>query len=144
MVQPKPLIARSGSVRPVGGALSPLMEGPEPDRGESGDPKWVGSVIGQWVKGQLFTSTNHRKSNLRLLLGIMGAPLAPVHVSSIDPLPHLSIKDTPIVSPPFILSLFSYLFNVNSCRSIQFSWIPNRWIQKILLELRISGAKTGF
>ncbi|MBA0855360.1 hypothetical protein Goshw_012535 [Gossypium schwendimanii] len=91
VVQPEPLMARSGTVRPVGEALSPLMEGPEPDRGKSGDPKWVGSVI-----GQLCTSTNHRRSNLRLLLGIMGAPLAPVHVSSNDPLPHLSIKDTSI------------------------------------------------
>ncbi|KAG8498001.1 hypothetical protein CXB51_006831 [Gossypium anomalum] len=96
VVQLEPLMARSGSVRPVGEALSPLMEGPEPDQEKSGDPKWVGSVIGQWVKGQLCTSTNHRRSNLRLLLGIMGAPLAPVHVSSNDPLPHLSIKDTPI------------------------------------------------
>ncbi|MBA0682949.1 hypothetical protein Goari_024633 [Gossypium aridum] len=91
VVQPEPLMARSGTVRPVGEALSPLMEGPEPDRGKSGDPKWVGSVI-----GQLCTSTNHRRSNLRLLLGIMGAPLAPVHVSYNDPLPHLSIKDTSI------------------------------------------------
>ncbi|MBA0556998.1 hypothetical protein Golob_027057 [Gossypium lobatum] len=91
VVQPEPLMARSGTVRPVGEALSPLMEGPEPDRGKSGDPKWFGSVI-----GQLCTSTNHRRSNLRLLLGIMGAPLAPVHVSYNDPLPHLSIKDTSI------------------------------------------------
>ncbi|KAG4159995.1 hypothetical protein ERO13_D02G206200v2 [Gossypium hirsutum] len=96
VVKPEPLMARSGTVRPVGEALSPLMEGPEPDRGKSGDPKWVGSVIGQWVKGQFCTSTNHRRSNLRLLLGIMGAPLAPIHVSSNDPLPHLSIKDTSI------------------------------------------------
>ncbi|KAG2246756.1 hypothetical protein Bca52824_086384 [Brassica carinata] len=34
----------------------------------------------------------HRRNDLRLLLGVMGAPLAPIHFSSSDPLPHLSIK----------------------------------------------------
>lgn len=33
---------------------------------------------------------------MRMLIGVMGAPLAPVHVSVLDPLPHLSVKDTPI------------------------------------------------
>ncbi|KAL0655061.1 hypothetical protein Bca4012_075645 [Brassica carinata] len=32
----------------------------------------------------------------KLLLGVRGAPLAPVHVSSSDLLPRLSIKSTPI------------------------------------------------
>ncbi|KAK3012072.1 hypothetical protein RJ639_011965 [Escallonia herrerae] len=41
-------------------------------------------------------SNSYRRSDLRLLLGVMGAPLAPVHVCATDPLPHLSIKDTPI------------------------------------------------
>lgn len=83
------------------------MEGPDPDGGEAGDSKRVGSGLGHWVKGQLarapsVASSNsnnaYKRSDLRLLLGVMGAPLAPVHVSSSDPLPHLSIKDTPIVS----------------------------------------------
>ncbi|KAJ6797701.1 AP2-like ethylene-responsive transcription factor [Iris pallida] len=46
-------------------------------------------------------SERHRssdRSDLRLLLGVMGASLAPVHVSAGEPLPHLSIKDTPIMS----------------------------------------------
>ncbi|MBA0716963.1 hypothetical protein Golax_004814 [Gossypium laxum] len=82
VAQPESLIVRSGSLRPVGEALAPLMEG-------------------QWVKGQLsrtpsVASMSYRRSDLRLLLGVMGAPLAPVHVSSTDPLPLLSIKDTPI------------------------------------------------
>ncbi|KAJ4840244.1 hypothetical protein Tsubulata_015402 [Turnera subulata] len=93
------LIARSGSMRPVvGETLTPLMEGPDPDGGEA---KRVGSGIGSWMKGQLsrtpsVTSAACRRSDLRLLLGVMGAPLAPVHVSTMDPLPLLSIKDTPI------------------------------------------------
>ncbi|XVF01356.1 hypothetical protein REPUB_Repub04eG0081000 [Reevesia pubescens] len=101
VAQPETLIERSGSLRPVGEALAPLMEGPDPDAGEVGDSKRVGSALGQWVKGQLsrtpsVASMSYRRSDLRLLLGVMGAPLAPVHVSSTDPLPHLSIKDTPI------------------------------------------------
>uniref|UniRef100_A0A0D3B6V4 Uncharacterized protein n=1 Tax=Brassica oleracea var. oleracea TaxID=109376 RepID=A0A0D3B6V4_BRAOL len=32
----------------------------------------------------------------KLLLRVRGAPLALIHVSSSDPLPHLSIKNTPI------------------------------------------------
>ncbi|KAL8457422.1 hypothetical protein ACS0TY_035324 [Phlomoides rotata] len=33
---PEQLIARSGSLRPVGKTLTPLMEGPDPDGGEIG------------------------------------------------------------------------------------------------------------
>ncbi|KAI3448155.1 hypothetical protein Pfo_004820 [Paulownia fortunei] len=102
---PEPLIARSGSLRPVGETLTPLMEGPDPDGGEIGGSKRVGSGLGQWVREQLTRNPSvavsenghgNKRSDLRLLLGVMGAPLAPVHVSSTDPLPHLSIKDTPI------------------------------------------------
>ncbi|MBA0751021.1 hypothetical protein Gogos_002392 [Gossypium gossypioides] len=100
VAQPEPFIARSGSLRPVGEALAPLMEGPDPDGVEIGDSKRVGSGIGQWVKGQLSRSpsvtASYKRSDLRLLLGVMAAPLAPVHVNCNDPLPHLSIKDTPI------------------------------------------------
>ncbi|KAK8617653.1 hypothetical protein V6N13_080562 [Hibiscus sabdariffa] len=101
VAQPEQLIARSGSLRLTGESLAPLMEGPDPDGGEAGDSKRVGSGLGQWVKGQLsrtpsFASTSCRRSDLRLLLGVMGAPLASVHVSFTDPSPHLSIKNTPI------------------------------------------------
>ncbi|GFY89537.1 glutamyl-tRNA (Gln) amidotransferase subunit A [Actinidia rufa] len=99
VANPEPVIARSGSLRPVGETLTPLMEGPDPDGGEVGDSKRSG--LGQWMKGQLsrtpsMASNAYKRSDLRLLLGVMGAPLAPVHVSTNDPLPHLSIKDTPI------------------------------------------------
>nr|GLL28550.1 uncharacterized protein LOC109165800 [Ipomoea trifida] len=96
------LISRSGSLRPLGETLTPLMEGPDPDGGDVGESKRVGSGLGQWMKGQLSRTPSvalngySRRSDLRLLLGVMGAPLAPVHVSTADPLPHLSIKDTPI------------------------------------------------
>ncbi|KAL0412604.1 UNVERIFIED_CONTAM: hypothetical protein Sradi_1462100 [Sesamum radiatum] len=42
------LIVRSGSLRPVGETLTPLMEGPDPDAGEIGESKRVGSGLGQW------------------------------------------------------------------------------------------------
>ncbi|KAA0044353.1 hypothetical protein IC582_017523 [Cucumis melo] len=99
---PQQFIARSGSFRPVGEALTPLVEGPDPDGCEIGDSKRISSGLGQWMKGQLSrtpsiaSSVASKRSDLRLLLGVMGAPLAPVHVSTSDPLPHLSIKDTPI------------------------------------------------
>ncbi|KAL6494683.1 hypothetical protein OROGR_031483 [Orobanche gracilis] len=99
-------VARSCSLRPVGETLTPLMEGPDPDGEEVGESKRFGSGLGQWVRGQLTRNPSvaitengcggSKRSDLRLLLGVMGAPLAPVHVSTTDPLPHLSIKDTPI------------------------------------------------
>lgn len=98
---PDSSVARSASLRPLGETLTPLIEGPDPDASENGDPKRIGSGLGHWMKGQLSRapSVSYKRSDLRLLLGVMGAPLAPVHVCSTDPLPHLSIKDTPIVSP---------------------------------------------
>lgn len=102
LAQPEPFIGRSGSLRPV-------MEGPDPDDGggkgeTSGDSKRLGSGLGHWVMGQLSRAPSvastaaYRRSDLRLLLGVMGAPLAPIHVSSSDHLVHLTIKDTSIVS----------------------------------------------
>ncbi|KAG4931585.1 hypothetical protein AAZX31_17G224700 [Glycine max] len=103
---PELFIARSGSLRPAE-ALSPLKEGPDgtDDGGHDstrGEGRW-----GQWMKGPLArapsvssssssSSCNNKKSDLRLLLGVLGAPLAPVHVCTTDPFPHLSIKDIPI------------------------------------------------
>ncbi|GFP82183.1 hypothetical protein PHJA_000361600 [Phtheirospermum japonicum] len=81
------------------------MEGPDPDGGEIGGSRRFGSGIGSWFREQLTGNPSaavnvsvsaNRSSDLRLLLGFMGAPLAPMHVSPADPLPHLSIKNTPI------------------------------------------------
>ncbi|GAV86473.1 DUF620 domain-containing protein [Cephalotus follicularis] len=106
---PEVLISRSGSLRPLGEALAPLMEGPDPDGGEAGESKRTESRLGNWVKGQLSRAPSvasggsrigdggyNKKCDLRMLLGVMGAPLAPLYVCTMDPLPHLSIKDTPI------------------------------------------------
>lgn len=113
VANPDPLIARSGSLRPLGETLTPLMEGPDPDGGDVGGSKRVG--LGQWMKGQLARAPSStvnacKHSDLGLLLGVMGAPLAPVHVSTTDPFPHLSIKDTPIVS--LSLSLISLYLSI--------------------------------
>uniref|UniRef100_A0A2P2KHZ5 Uncharacterized protein MANES_10G073200 n=1 Tax=Rhizophora mucronata TaxID=61149 RepID=A0A2P2KHZ5_RHIMU len=51
---------------------------------------------GHLSRTPVVTGMSYKRSDLRLLLGVMGAPLAPVHVSFMDPLPHLCIKDTPI------------------------------------------------
>ncbi|KAK8672573.1 hypothetical protein V6N13_110938 [Hibiscus sabdariffa] len=50
------------------------------------------------------SAAHGRRSDLRLLLGVMGAHLALVHVSFTDPLSLLSIKDTPIVNPLSLLT----------------------------------------
>nr|GME14091.1 uncharacterized protein LOC109153330 [Ipomoea batatas] len=73
--------------RPGGETLSPLMEGPDPSGSDCKSEKW-----GNWI----FRPPSGSGSDLRLLLGILGAPLAPVHVTNNDPLPHLTIKHTPI------------------------------------------------
>ena len=128
------LIARSGSLRPLGETLTPLMEGPDQDGAEIGESKRSGSGLGQWMKGQLGrtptvtassmgynnnSSSSSRRSDLRILLGVMGAPLAPLHVSTTDPLPHLSIKDTPIVS-----------LSLSLCETIQ---MGSFWFSKIVV-----------
>ena len=90
----------------AGEALAPLMEGPDPEAAPGAGARREG--WGQWVRGQLQLARAPasaaaadagaaRRNDLRLLLGVMGAPLAPVHVCAAEPLPHLSIKDTPIV-----------------------------------------------
>ncbi|CAI9783273.1 unnamed protein product [Fraxinus pennsylvanica] len=116
---PESSVLRSGSLKPVGETLTPLIEGPDPDCGEICDSKRVGSV-GQWVIGQLTRNPSvstvasdgngHSKnSDIRLLLGVMGAPLAPVHVSTTDHWPHISVKDSPIetLSAQYILQQYT-------------------------------------
>ncbi|RZS18844.1 hypothetical protein BHM03_00051177 [Ensete ventricosum] len=109
--------------------LAPLMEGPDGSGGGGardahGDPRKEG--WGRWIRGQLSRApsaatssvaagafSSALRSDLRLLLGVMGAPLAPVHVSSFDPLPNLSVKDTPIVS--FSVSSSSSNYYLSLC-----------------------------
>lgn len=83
-------------------ALSPLKEGPDPDGDDGGESRmegrWANWMKGQLARGPSVSTSACKRSDLRLLLGVLGAPLAPVHVSTVEPLPHLSIKDTPIES----------------------------------------------
>jgi len=85
-------ICPSTPLRPPLEAMSPLREGPDETECSFG----VSS-----------------SSDLRLLLSVLGAPLAPLRVSITEPFPHLAIKDIPIVSfslyPFFFLSLFSLI-----------------------------------
>lgn len=94
------VMARSGSLRPVGETLAPLMEGPNTEGFEGEGKKEGWSGLQNWMRGQLHRApsvSGYKRSDLQLLLGVLGAPLAPVRVSS-DPLPHLSIKNIPIES----------------------------------------------
>lgn len=75
--------------------LPPLREGPDPigsDPRSDGWANWLGRAPAS------DPGPGYSRPDLRLLLGILGAPLAPVHVSNGDSLPHICIKDTPIVS----------------------------------------------
>lgn len=75
----------------VGEALPPLMEGPIP---ESQDED--GKNDHSWLRMKSWMKSGKKRSDPRLLLGVLGCPLAPVGVCS-EPFPHLSIKDIPIV-----------------------------------------------
>ncbi|TVU49442.1 hypothetical protein EJB05_00755, partial [Eragrostis curvula] len=115
----------AAALRGCGEALAPLMEGPDPDGGGGGGEYGARGVRregwGQWVRGQLqlarapadaqaaSAAGAARRNDLRLLLGVMGAPLAPVHVCAAEPLPHLSIKDTPIETSSAQYILQQYL-----------------------------------
>ncbi|XP_062215313.1 uncharacterized protein LOC133915924 isoform X2 [Phragmites australis] len=100
-------IAHSGSLRPGGVVLAPLMEGPDmADSDTLAEESGRRDGFGQWVRGHLSRAPSMaggsggscRRSDLRLLLGVMGAPLAPVSTSAAEPLPHLFGKGTPIES----------------------------------------------
>ncbi|KAG6406873.1 hypothetical protein SASPL_134485 [Salvia splendens] len=97
VARPEMCVSRSSSVRPGAEALSPLREGPDPDESDSGDLRAEGWA--NWLcraPAPSSSASGCSRSDLHLLLGVLGAPLAPVHVSNNDPLPHLCIKDTPI------------------------------------------------
>ncbi|GAB4839308.1 hypothetical protein Ancab_028835 [Ancistrocladus abbreviatus] len=110
VAMPEVLIARSASLRPPE-ALSPLREGPDQDgpidaKVEGGWAHWMKrnpSILGS------SSSSACKRSDLRLLLGVLGAPLAPVHVIATEPLPQLSIKDTPIETSSAQYILQQYL-----------------------------------
>ena len=90
------------------------MEGPDPEMQEEGTKKessW--EVIREWFRLQkggglgvhgsssfslsLYGNIPSKTQDLRLLLGVLGCPLAPIPLAT-DPLHRLHIKDIPIVS----------------------------------------------
>ncbi|XP_022718153.1 uncharacterized protein LOC111276662 [Durio zibethinus] len=88
--------------------LTPLMEGPDPEMQEEGNKKessW--EVIREWFRTQKgLSATNFSMSNLyennpaksqdlRLLLGVLGCPLAPIPLVN-HPIHHIRVKDIPI------------------------------------------------
>ncbi|KAI4389877.1 hypothetical protein MLD38_002051 [Melastoma candidum] len=82
-------------------ALSPLNEGPDQDGYVAGEEG--GGDLRRLGRRQVSCSSScgevsGKNSDPRLLLGVLGAPLAPVHVSSLAGIVHLSIKNTPIES----------------------------------------------
>lgn len=104
--------------------LTPLMEGPmDPEMQEEGNKKersW--EVIREWFRAQKgsslsssptsFSMSNYfygngsippaRKHDLRLLLGVLGCPLAPIPLLN-HPIHHIRLKDIPIVSFIYII-----------------------------------------
>jgi hypothetical protein len=83
-----------------GEVLAPLMEGPDSESGGGrGGGRGRKEGWGQWVCGQLArTPSSVARKDLKLLLGVMGVPLGPVHVCAAEPLPDLSFNDTHLVS----------------------------------------------
>ena len=89
--------------------LSPLIEGPDPELQEEGNKKessW--EVIREWFRTQkglsatnfsmsLYGNIPARRQDLRLLLGVLGCPLAPIPLVN-HPIHQLRVKDIPIVS----------------------------------------------
>ncbi|ESR35536.1 plant/t8k14-16 protein [Citrus sinensis] len=92
--------------------LTPLMEGPDPEMLEEGSKKessW--EVIREWfgIQKGISSGTNHnnfsmslegssipaKRQDLRLLLGVLGCPLAPIPLVN-DPILRIHIKDIPI------------------------------------------------
>ncbi|KAK4595043.1 hypothetical protein RGQ29_018690 [Quercus rubra] len=87
--------------------LTPLMEWPDPEMQEEGNKKessW--EVIREWFRatknspGASFSSPfdgaiQPKKQDLRLLLGVLGCPLAPIPLVN-DPIDRLHIKDIPM------------------------------------------------
>jgi hypothetical protein len=88
--------------------LTPLMEWPDPELQEEGNKKessW--EVIREWFRatkcspGGNFSSPldgtiQPKRQDLRLLLGVLGCPLAPIPLVN-DPIDRLHIKDIPMV-----------------------------------------------
>eukprot|EP01018_Ginkgo_biloba_P038829 Gb_36125 [translate_table: standard] len=77
-------------------ALAPLMEGPTQELCYSSEvtkkeSSW--NVVRDWVRATF----GYKFTDLKLLLGVLGCPLAPVAVLCNDFFPPIAVKDVPIV-----------------------------------------------
>ncbi|VAI13664.1 unnamed protein product [Triticum turgidum subsp. durum] len=155
--------AAKAALRYAGGgggeALAPLMEGPDPE--EAGGGEGAGRARrdgwGRWVRGQLARAPSSgpvasgggagaaRRNDLRMLLGVMGAALAPVHVCAAEPLPHLSIKDTPIETSSAQYILQQYLAASGGQKllsSVRNSYAMGKMAPEMwYIELAVGGSK---
>ncbi|XP_073313722.1 uncharacterized protein [Primulina huaijiensis] len=108
--------------------LTPLMEGPdfgtENQEGNKKESSW--EVIREWFRMErsvppggssfsssppLYGSSNvspAKMQDLRLLLGVLGCPLAPIPISN-KPISHLHIKDIPIETSAAYYIIHQYL-----------------------------------
>eukprot|EP00250_Pteridium_aquilinum_P018274 c24016_g2_i1 orf=392-1561(-) len=94
----------------LGETLAPLMEGPVPEcRDDDGKNE------GSWLSMKFWAKGSKKRSDPRLLLGVLGCPLAPVAVCS-DPFPHLSIKDVPIESSSAQYIVQQYIASTGATR----------------------------
>ncbi|KAL9321983.1 hypothetical protein ACSQ67_010036 [Phaseolus vulgaris] len=127
--------------------LTPLIEGPGPEMQEEGTKKessW--EVIREWFRtqkispggsfSQSFYGTIHAKTqDLRLLLGVLGCPLAPIP-SAHDPTLSIHIKDTPFVTS-LSLSLFRCLKQQKDTKNMY----ATGTVKMICCETEISSGK---
>ncbi|KAM3272455.1 hypothetical protein ACQJBY_042539 [Aegilops geniculata] len=155
--------AAKAALRYAGGgggeALAPLMEGPDPEEAGGGDGAGRArrDGWGRWVRGQLARAPSSgpvasaggagvaRRNDLRMLLGVMGAALAPVHVCAAEPLPHLSIKDTPIETSSAQYILQQYLAASGGQKllsSVRNSYAMGKMAPEMwYIELAVGGSK---
>ncbi|KAF7063782.1 hypothetical protein CFC21_070270 [Triticum aestivum] len=155
--------AAKAALRYAGGgggeALAPLMEGPDPEEAAGGDGAGRArrDGWGRWVRGQLARAPSSgpvasaggasaaRRNDLRMLLGVMGAALAPVHVCAAEPLPHLSIKDTPIETSSAQYILQQYLAASGGQKllsSVRNSYAMGKMAPEMwYIELAVGGSK---
>lgn len=91
--------------------LTPLMEGLDlemQDEGSKKESSW--EIIREWFRMQkslhgssfsdsVYGSIPSRRQDLRLLLGVLGCPLAPIPLANLQ-IHHLRVKDIPFVRLP--------------------------------------------
>lgn len=103
--------------------LTPLTEGPDPEMQEEGPKKessW--EAIREWFRAHKVSpggsiSSSHsfyetiqaKTQDLRLLLGVLGCPLAPIPVAH-DPAHGIHIKDIPFVRSFSTSKCYLFLF----------------------------------